>query len=389
MMIVKLVYFSLFLSLVECRDTIFGIPADAFKTIPELIGSFGYSNEIHHIQTDDGYIITAFRISSPNNVGKAKGQPVLFSHSMTSSSADYIIQGPGKAIGLLLADRNYDVWIMNYRGTRYSQNHTSIPVSDSKFWNFSTQEIGCHDLPNSIDHVLKISGYAKLIHLGYSQGTIAFYTMMSEKPQYNSKVKLHISFSPAPFLCHIKHAFIKLLAMPEKLGLFSSLLERIGHFNLTPQMPFLPVVFRVLCVVDNKITPMCTEFLSVALNANIRSDMASELMIIAGVFPAGASSKSILHVLQNTNNCGFRKYVVGFGLGESYNLKNVKVPIYTYYGTTDNLVSPEDVLDLERALNTSKVFIPVPNFGHVDFISNPDATEQIYLPAIKVIDSYV
>lgn len=73
------------------------------KFQPELIRKYGYPEESHEVETEDGYLITMHRIPglkvNPNGVGK--GTPVMLMHGLLSSSADWVINGPGKALGLL------------------------------------------------------------------------------------------------------------------------------------------------------------------------------------------------------------------------------------------------------------------------------------------------
>lgn len=70
----------------------------------------------------------------------------------------------------MLADENYDVWLGNTRGNRYSCNHTNLnPFGSAKdrkiFWSFSWHEMGLHDLPKMIDFVLDKTEQKKIQYI--------------------------------------------------------------------------------------------------------------------------------------------------------------------------------------------------------------------------------
>ena len=52
--------------------------------------------EIHHVITDDGYILEIHRIP------KKDGTPVLLTHGLLDTSATWVIMGPEKGLGKLL-----------------------------------------------------------------------------------------------------------------------------------------------------------------------------------------------------------------------------------------------------------------------------------------------
>lgn len=77
----------------------------------------------------------------------------------------------------MLADAGYDVWMGNARGTENSCKHTHLNPNGSnqkEYWSFSWHEIGYYDLPAFIDYILKLTKYAKLNYIGFSQGTTTF-----------------------------------------------------------------------------------------------------------------------------------------------------------------------------------------------------------------------
>lgn len=60
---------------------------------------YGYPCEIHNVITEDGYILTLHRI--PSNKGKrSKSVPILLQHGFSASSADWVIPGPRRGIGM-------------------------------------------------------------------------------------------------------------------------------------------------------------------------------------------------------------------------------------------------------------------------------------------------
>jgi pimeloyl-ACP methyl ester carboxylesterase len=71
------------------------------------------------------------------------------------------------------------------------------------FVHYSFHEMGVYDLPAVIDYVLKATGTQKLHYVGHSMGTTMFYVLLSERPQYNSKILAMFSLAPAAFLSHM------------------------------------------------------------------------------------------------------------------------------------------------------------------------------------------
>lgn len=129
------------------------------------------------------------------------------------SAENFIIGGPTKALTYVLADKGYDVWLCNARGTWHSRKHRTLnPDTEPKFWRFSWHEIAYYDLPVTIDYILNVTDTSKLHFIGHSQGTTTFFAMMSEKPEYNEKVRVMIAMAPSALLGHIKDPTIRLVA---------------------------------------------------------------------------------------------------------------------------------------------------------------------------------
>lgn len=50
--------------------------------------------------------------------------------------------------------------------------------------------------------MLKVTNQKSIFYIGHSQGTTVFFILMSEKPEYNSKIRLMNAFGPAAYVAH-------------------------------------------------------------------------------------------------------------------------------------------------------------------------------------------
>lgn len=175
-----------------------------------MIEKYGYNGEVHSVTTEDGYILQMHRISSGPKCPPQKGKKVcLLMHGLKAQSSEWVVSGPERAFGYQLADEGYDVWMGNVRGTDYSLNHTTFDSFGSQqdqkqYWSFSFNEIGIYDLPAMIDYVLSQTEQEKLQYVGHSQGTTAYFAMVSEKPEYNEKIIMMHAMAPAVYLANTK-----------------------------------------------------------------------------------------------------------------------------------------------------------------------------------------
>lgn len=70
---------------------------------------------------------------------------------------------------------------------------------------FRFHEKGVYDLPAFIDYIKNFTGHDQIYYIGHSEGTTAFFTLMSERPEYNKDIKLMIALSPVAYLKHTIH----------------------------------------------------------------------------------------------------------------------------------------------------------------------------------------
>lgn len=85
---------------------------------------YGYPSEVHKIITEDGYILEVHRIANP---GK---QPVILTHGLLASSADWIINGPNHSLGKICHQKITSIQtlcqLLNYCSILYIAGTTMI-----------------------------------------------------------------------------------------------------------------------------------------------------------------------------------------------------------------------------------------------------------------------
>jgi len=60
--------------------------------------------------------------------------------------------------------------------------------------------MGFFDVPAVIDKIISVTGQRKIYYFGYSMGTTQIMVLLSERPEYNDKIKLVFMWAPAGVL---------------------------------------------------------------------------------------------------------------------------------------------------------------------------------------------
>lgn len=105
--------------------------------------------------TEDGYILTLFRISGIKGEKSDANKPVVFmQHGLLDNSDTWITNSPDIAPGFQMARAGFDCWFGNSRGNKYSRYHTYLPRSSEVFWEFTWQHMAEFDVPAMVNYVL-------------------------------------------------------------------------------------------------------------------------------------------------------------------------------------------------------------------------------------------
>ncbi|KAL4714508.1 hypothetical protein ACJJTC_017571 [Scirpophaga incertulas] len=361
---------------------------DALLDVPGLLKKYEYPVEVHTVVTSDRYVLTVHRIPhgrDRNNQPDQRRPAVLLMHGLLSSSADYIILGPERALAYQLAEEGYDVWLGNARGNFYSRNHLKYNPDNqfSGFWKFSWDEIGNYDLPAIVDHILATTGQQKIHYVGHSQGGTAFLVLNSLRPEYNDKFISFQGLAPASFFNNNDHSMLNKLAPMESA--LESVAFAVGIAEVFGDRQFLDWLQSRICRFESLFSGLCN---SVLLGGS-SSYYNESLPVILGHVPAGASIRQFAHFGQGFSSNSFRRYnfnplvnIARYGsrTPPRYDLSRITVPSYIFYTNNDVLVHPKDVgILIDSLSNVAGVhLVEEDDFDHVGFIWHSSAKSLVY-----------
>lgn len=366
------------------------------RTAPQMISDEGYPVETHYVTTPDGYNLCMHRIPTGKD-GKTNNKVVFLQHGLLTSSADWVLFGPQHSLGYIFADEGYDVWMGNARGNFYSRNHTKYnPDKDGHFWQFSWNEIGEIDLPTMIDYVLGVTGVDGVYYAGHSQGTTSFFVMASQKPEYNSKIKVQASLAPIAYMKHLTSPLLRMVSFWE--GAIEVLIKLIGANEFLPGSGFLHLVTEEMCSIG--LGPILCENVLFVLCGFSNSEMnMTRVPLIMHHTPAGSATKQLLHYAQEIDSGHFRKYDFGlFGNLEryksvfppNYDLSKVTAPVFLFYSRNDWMVGIQDVDRLCKELSNcqGKLLVTEDTFNHLDFTYGNNAPKLVYRNVVSVFNKF-
>ncbi|XP_049938991.1 lipase 3-like [Schistocerca serialis cubense] len=366
-------------------------------TVPGLLTKYGYPVETYEVTTEDGYVLTMFRIpygkKSPLTEGERR-PAVLLQHGLMNSADDWLIIGPDRALGYILADAGYDVWLGNIRGNWYSQKHQDYSPKKDKFWKFSWHEHGIYDMPAQIDHVLNATGHKQIFYIGHSMGTTMFYVGMSLKHDYNEKIRAMFSLAPIAFMNHMKSPLFRILAP------LTSVVQFVAA-EVVRLRPYTIIVRSRMAssksLTDDEMERIVNDPPFLQSDEETTAD-EDEFILSDDDSTSEATSESSCEE-SDEEACHFRQYNYGIlknfkrygkATPPDYNLANVTAPVYLFYGPNDWLAGPTDIDRLHNQLGNSKEKnkIEFPKFNHLDFIYGRDAYDFVYKPVLDLMNSY-
>ncbi|CAK1554549.1 unnamed protein product [Leptosia nina] len=364
-------------------------PQDATLNFEELATKYGYPPQKYKVTTEDGYILTLYRLPGPR-------EPVLLQHGTLDSSSTWLLRG-NNSLGITLANANYDVWISNLRGNKYSRDHTLLdPDKDDAYWNIDLDHFGTYDLPAIIDTILHVTRLKKIKVIAHSAGNTIFYILGSMRPNYNKKIKLLIALAP---IAYMHNSYNAVTWLGSNVRALDDILLNFNVHELFGETTLLQKLLKVVC--NNPLIgyEVCLNRLLFPLtgfdNEQIKPDFNP---IIFGHFPAGFPRKSLLHF----SHIWRRKEFIRFDYGSQnyrfynstepprYNLGAVTMRIVLIAGRNDWLAPLKNVNLLSKKLPNVVQYIihPLKQFNHLDFTWGENVKENLFPYIFDALNMY-
>ena len=421
------------------------------QTLENIVERHGYKLLVYHVITEDGYILDLHRvvpknfieyfsnnndynndndtnmnivtdINNNNNTNKpfirqhnfhinqsyARGrQPVIVLHGFLSSSIEFFInnfyQKDGRDnFGLaLLATNRYDVWLPNLRGNGVSNAHISINNTETKFWEFSLDEMAEYDLPAVIDVIVNETGHQNNINfVGRGTGGAIGLAMASLLPQVGQKLRTLVAWAPTVYVNWWKSRF-------NFLTYFTPLLMIPGKYRYDCRS--LANIINEICTWKLINDPSC---LYKAMYGQTNRMNVTRIPVIEHYGHSSTSNWFCAHTDQISNRDRFIRfdyYCKNRNL-QKYNqstppdyplhrLPTETLSVAIFYSYTDNWVSPDNAKRLidelrgyyrskpERAGKLTEVVVETEQWNHVDYVVGMGAYDLVYKRTIEILDS--
>jgi len=341
-----------------------------------------YPIEKHIVQTEDGYLLTVFRIPGGKNevdYNQKNKQIVYLQHGLFDSSDCWITNHEKLSIAFILANRGFDVWLGNSRGNKYSRAHVEISPEEEKFWDYSFHEMGLKDLPASLNFIMdKTQSKRKIIYIGHSQGGAMILAGLSVNLEYfKEKLLCVIGLSPASRIDNVSSNFFLFLANYD-------LDEKVLRYNIHEVFPYQPELSKIKGYFFDLNKTLCLAMLEMNSDEDSLVNCPERAKLYLTRYPCGTSVKSCKHFKQIYLSKRFQMYdfedksknqeIYGQESPLAYDLKKIKgIPIVICGGMKDKMVDINDLRWLKEEIKeTLFSYHEYKYFGHAAFLIGND-----------------
>ncbi|OFW56341.1 MAG: hypothetical protein A2W01_00185 [Candidatus Solincola sediminis] len=123
----------------------------------------GFETRLESFETEDGVELKLKRYA------RKGARPVILAHGFLGNGYEFDLPQRSHNLALYLAERGYDVWVVNFRGCG-RQPYRSVVRN----WNYSMDHLAAFDVPAIIDGVCRAAGKLP-VWIGQSMGGMVLY----------------------------------------------------------------------------------------------------------------------------------------------------------------------------------------------------------------------
>lgn len=316
-----------------------------FISFLDIVIALNYPVETHKITTEDGYILTYFRIQAKNQPSMKSGLPVVYlQHGLIDSADTWVVNSEENALGFLLANEGYDVWCGNSRGNKYSMEHVTLNSSDPAFWQFSWQNMSVYDLPAAFEYINNVTDQ-NIIYISHSQGSpIMLGALADGNVTVMKYLTTFVALAPITWVQNVGSGPFELFAHSDLIFL----LQALGIYDFMPPNFFESLAGHTLCTLAPE---ACGDALAYFFGYDPTYDDYSRYNIFLEHFPSGTSLMDIMHWRQLVLSGRFCKYDFGpeenmIKYGQAtppdWNLTNIVQKVHLFLGDNDTVGDLED-----------------------------------------------
>ncbi|KAG5881668.1 hypothetical protein JTB14_010239 [Gonioctena quinquepunctata] len=358
----------------------------------EIAKRYGFLLEHHAVTSEDGYILTIFRLVDTKKMNMRNRQPLVVEHGVLLDGISWMLSG-NHSLAFYFADAGFDVWVINSRGTTYSRKHTNGSISEKDYWNFSFHEVAIHDTPQIMELISDHTNRNDIIHIAHSKGATSSTVYAILKSDHARKhVKGLIQLAPVVTISKMEGGERLVILF---FDLFRQVVEFFGIYDI-----------ESIPLIGSLVTFMCSRFPTIIIcgltealfTGYVAQQVSADIFpVIARHFPIGTSIKALTHYHQIIKKNGrFQWFDYGPSINSNlynstyppeYNLQKVTLPVHIIGGRQDFVATKEDVERFYNQLKKPKSLRFV-DASHADFVLGKQVVE-IYgdiMYAIKQIN---
>ncbi|RZC32270.1 Abhydrolase 1 domain containing protein, partial [Asbolus verrucosus] len=282
--------------------------------VPELIKKYTGNLQSYNVTTEDGYILTVFRVFKQNPIGVILLQPPISAGSIAWTSDG------NQSLAFTLWNMGYDVWLTNHRGASYSRKHVYLTDTDPQYWDYSFHEIATYDFEVQFELIRNETNNSRIIYVGYSMSATEALIYASLKPEEAQNfIKSFILIAPtSKFL---------------RLGEFMTFEAARWIADYLTFVPYIVNFFDSVIMgwTPDEMDPILYPYIFSHHGRGITNKMLYHyIQIIA------SGNRFLMYDYGNKTNT----VLYGSGLPPDYPLERILAPVYIIYGEKDALATP-------------------------------------------------